>query len=184
MLAKIVQRERERARETNKTNTSNSTHIIIFTVRWLHFPYFHTNAYFMWANHQFLFLFLRLYCYQKTGREKNQANKILRTFDFGVSFFSVLHWWKNRFEHTCAICGLRLKSFMSRALGSIVFNRLHNITPSRRVKARTRISASGQFALWSTGIALHVVNHATHSRHKSSDTLVAMFANYCSLSSD
>lgn len=63
---------------------------------------------------------------------------------------------------------------MSRALGSIVFSKLHNMTPSRRVKANTRISASGIFALWSTGIALHRVNQAAHSRHKSSDTLLAI----------
>lgn len=79
-----------------------------------------------------------------------------------------------RIIQTCAICGLRLKSFTSRAFGSMEFNKLHKITPSRRVKAKTRISESGQFALWSAGIALHPTNHSVHSRHKSSDTLVAI----------
>lgn len=85
-------------------------------------------------------------------------------------------WMCNkRIIQTCAICGLRLKSFMSRAFGSMEFNKLHKITPSRRVKAKTRISESGQLALWSAGIALHPTNHSVHSCHKSSDTLVAIF---------
>lgn len=51
----------------------------------------------------------------------------------------------NMFEHTCAICGFRLKS-LSKAFESRKLSRLHKRTPSRNVIARTFISESGQFA--------------------------------------
>lgn len=138
---------------TGKKHTRNRERIIIFTW-WLHFLYFHANEPVRAIESKWNWLEK---CIQKcTGRIKNRIVV----------------------QHTCAICGFRLKSFMSRALESIEFNKLHNITPSRRVKASTRISDSGQLARWSGGIALHLVSHAAHSRHKSSDTLLAMLSLY------
>lgn len=81
---------------------------------------------------------------------------------------------KMQSELTCAICGFLLRSFKSRAFASIECNRLHRITPSRSVKASTRISESCPFALWSGGMALHRVSQAAHSRHKSSGTIDAI----------
>lgn len=65
---------------------------------------------------------------------------------------------------TWAIWGFRLKS--SPTLASRKLTKLHNNTPSRRVRAKTRISDSLAFALCSIGITLQRVNHLAASRHK------------------
>lgn len=65
---------------------------------------------------------------------------------------------------TWAICGFWFMSLEPRHPGSSVFRRLHRITPSRSVLAKSSMVDSGQWTLWSALSAPHLVSQFAQSR--------------------
>lgn len=97
-------------------------------------------------------------------RDKFKATYLFVTINGHLSFNKVTSRITTG-AFTWAICGFWFMYLEPRHPGSSVFRRLHKITPSRSVLAKSSIVDSDQWTLWSALKAPHLVSQFAQSRH-------------------